>query len=515
MHETPLRRCLTTFDLTLLGFAQMVGAGVFVLTGTVSSTQAGPGVVLSFLVAGIAAFLAALCYAEFGVLLPRTGSAYLFCYAILGEGIAFFAGWCLVAEQMIGIAAVSRALSGSIDGIFNQWIQNKTIETFGRINIYWLNPYPDFLAIPLIFIVHCIVMIGAKSTANMNNLMSIIKVAVLVLISIIGFTKADITNWTNSGTGGFLPFGMRGVFSGAASCFFAFVGFHQACVAGEEAITPRRSIPLSLIITVPCVCILYMLASSSLTLLQPYCDIDELTPFQGAVAYAGMTWARHLITFGTIMALATTLVASVYAMPRIIYAIAVDGLLFSWMGTVNPQTYTPLNVIFTNAILTGTLALFVNMQILVEFYAICNLICFTLVAIALIKFHYQKPDDSPLFQKAIIEDDHLLLLETSYDETGELRPIALKLPLIKTISSIFSMDIILAAMVTYQVAFVMVCTIAYHSVGFRHWYILFFLVVFGTMAFFSFLVLSLHHTNDYNSGFRVSVDFYLFEWRPT
>ena len=506
VFATPLSRCLTTMDLTVLGLAQMIGAGIFVLAGSVAKDVAGPSVVVSFILAGIAAVLSAFCYAEFGSLIPRTGSAYLFCYSVLGEGIGFIVGWCVVSEQIIGGATVAKAFSGAIDSLFDNAISNATMEAVGTISVSGLSPYPDFVAILPIVATSALAISGAKITALFNNTLTVVQIIVLLFIIIAGFLYANIDNWTNTRTGGFFPYGVGGTITGAATCFFAFVGFDSIAVAGEEAKDPRKSIPLALLISMPIVCLLYFLATCSLTLMQPYYDIDILAPFAVAFESVGLTWAKYVVDVGALVALLTTLLAGAYGLPRVIYAMSSDGLLFSWLGNVNSVTKTPVYAILTSTLLIIILAVLFDLDTLVELYSIGTLISFTAVAIALIKLHYTVPDDSPLFRGYVTEDSDELqpLAVKSPTDVGKLRPFVQKLSPLPWLSSLLSVNGILLGMLTFQILFGITAAISYHGIGFDHWYIRMLLVIFTLVATFFFIVLALHQTNDHTSGFRVS-----------
>ena len=297
--ETPLRRCLNTFDLTLLGVGHMIGSGLFVLTGTVVHNVAGPGAVLSYLLAGFAAILASLCYAEFGSRVPKAGSAYTYTYVTIGELFAFIIGWNIILEHWLGIAAVARAWSGSFDAIFSGAIRNATLTHIGHIQVAWLSEYPDCLALAVVLALTVFIACGAKASVSVNTVFTIINLAVITGIILAGLSLAEGNNWTNSDHGGFLPFGFTGVFAGAATCFYAYIGFEGIATAGEEAEKPAKSIPIATGLAVGITTILYFGSSVALTLLVPYYDVDLAAPFPTAFAQRGLNWARVIIAVGT------------------------------------------------------------------------------------------------------------------------------------------------------------------------------------------------------------------------
>ncbi|KAH1016600.1 hypothetical protein HUJ04_007796 [Dendroctonus ponderosae] len=210
--ETPLNRCLHTFDITLLGIGHMVGAGIYVLTGTVAKDIAGPGIVISFLLAGLACLLSALCYAEFGTRIPKAGSAYVYTYITIGEFWAFLIGWNILLEHMIGAASVARAWSGYLDSLLGGVISNTTLSITGEMHEQLLGKYPDFLAFAVCIFYAMVLGIGVRHSALVNTCLTTINLFVMVLIIAAGLYTANGENWSKRG--GFLPFGFSGVLAG-------------------------------------------------------------------------------------------------------------------------------------------------------------------------------------------------------------------------------------------------------------------------------------------------------------
>ncbi|KAL0268270.1 UNVERIFIED_CONTAM: hypothetical protein PYX00_010281 [Menopon gallinae] len=194
---TPLNRCLNTFDITLLGIGHMVGAGIYVLTGTVAKDLAGPGIILSFLLAGITSLLAALCYAEFGTRVPRAGSAYVYTYYSIGEFWAFVIGWNIILEHMIGAASVARAWSGYVDSLFDGAISNATLSIFGEMHVHLLGHYPDVLAFAVCLTYAGLLGVGVKTSAVINSIFTLINQVVLGIVVCVGFYYAKLDNWTS------------------------------------------------------------------------------------------------------------------------------------------------------------------------------------------------------------------------------------------------------------------------------------------------------------------------------
>ncbi|KAL8578069.1 hypothetical protein ACOMHN_019785 [Nucella lapillus] len=393
-HHTELRRCLTTFDLTLLGIGHMVGSGIYVLSGTIVNTKAGPSAILSYLFAGVAALLSALCYAEFGARIPKAGSAYSYTYVTIGEIWGFLVGWNLLLEYVLGTAAVGRSWSGTVDSLFDGAIRNGTLKYVGYLShdSEWVSEYPDFLAAGIIMVMFLVVSAGAKQSLILNSLFTILNMFVILFILCFGFSHADVAYWTDSQFGGFFPFGVSGTLSAAASCFFAYIGFEGIGVAGEEAHNPAKSIPLATLVAILVVTVTYMSATSALTLMVPYYDVSLTAAFPAALERVGATWERYLVTVGTLIGISCSMLGGAFGMPRTVYAMANDGLLLRCLGNVNPFTHTPILSTLLFGTLTAILALFISMETLVEFLSVGTLFVYSVVAANLIILRYS-PDE--------------------------------------------------------------------------------------------------------------------------
>uniref|UniRef100_H0W7D8 Solute carrier family 7 member 4 n=1 Tax=Cavia porcellus TaxID=10141 RepID=H0W7D8_CAVPO len=338
--ETSLRRCLSTLDLTLLGVGGMVGSGLYVLTGTVAKDMAGPAVLLSFGLAAVASLLAALCYAEFGARVPRTGSAYLFTYVSMGEVWAFLIGWNVLLEYLIGGAAVARAWSGYLDAIFSHRIRNLTESQVGVWHVPFLAQYPDFLAAGILLVASAFVSCGARVSSWLNHTFSAISLIVILFIIILGFILAHPQNWSAK-EGGFAPFGFSGIMAGTATCFYAFVGFDVIAASSEEAQNPRRAVPIAIAISLGLAAGAYILVSTVLTLMVPWHSLDPDSALADAFYRRGYNWAGFIVAAGSICAMNTVLLSNLFSLPRIVYAMAADGLFFQVFAHVHPRTQPP------------------------------------------------------------------------------------------------------------------------------------------------------------------------------
>ncbi|CAH8843656.1 unnamed protein product [Trichobilharzia szidati] len=402
--KTELKRCLTAFDLAALGIGTTLGAGLYILVGDVARTVAGPGVMLSFFVAAVASVLSGLCYAEFGARVPQSGSAYIYSYITVGELMAFVIGWNLILEYIIGTASVARAWSSNFDGLLN----GQLTEFFRKhlsMNLSGLSEYADPLAVATIVLMTIFLSIGVKESTIINNVFTVINLAVIVFLIVAGLIYADIKNWmvnpnnvtynatvsrADVGDGGFLPFGINGVLSGAGTCFFAFVGFDIIATTGEEVRNPQRAIPLSIIICLLVCFMVYALISATVTLMLPYYEISSVAPLPLAFDKHGLHWAKYLIAVGALCALTTSLLGSMFPLPRVLYAMATDGLLFRFLGKVNARFQTPLIGTIVSGVTGCIMAGLFSLQDLVDMMSIGTLLAYTLVSVSVLLLRGQR-----------------------------------------------------------------------------------------------------------------------------
>nr|XP_008542823.1 PREDICTED: cationic amino acid transporter 4-like [Equus przewalskii] len=415
--ETSLQRCLSTLDLTLLGVGATVGSGLYVLTGTVAKEMAGPAVLVSFSMAAVASLLAALCYVEFGARVPRTGSAYVFTYVSMGELWAFLIGWNVLLEYLLGGAAVARAWSSYLDSIFSHRIQSFTEAHVGIWQVPFLSQYPDFWAAVIPLLASTFVSCGARVSSWLNHVLLAINMLVILFIIILGFVLARPYNWS-ADEGGFAPFGFSGIMAGAATCFFAFLGFGVIAASSEEAQNPKRAVPMAIIITLSLVAVAYILVSTVLTLIVPWHSLDPDSAPADAFYQRGYSWAGFIVTAGAISAMNTVLLSDIFTLPRIVYAMATDGLFFQVFAHVHPRTQVPVVGILVFGVLMAFLALLLDLQTLVQFRSISILLTFTFVATSIIVLRFHKsPPASSLDPASPVGTE-----QASAAEPGQLRP---------------------------------------------------------------------------------------------
>lgn len=394
-----LHRCLSAFDLVMLGIGCIIGTGIFVLTGIVAANQAGPGVIFSFLIAGFACAFAALSYAELASSIGGCGSAYGYSYVAFGEFIAWMVGWILLLEYGIAIAAVANGWSGYF---------NNALIAVGL-------GLPDFLTRPpaqdgiinlpaslIILMIMGLLILGVKQSAKFNAAMVFLKVAAIAIFILIALFHVNPINWSP-----FLPYGWFdtlpsgktvGVLAGASIVFFAYIGFDAVSTAAEEAINPQRDLPIGIIGSLIFCTLIYISVSALLTGMLPYTNLNVSSPVAFALQKIGLNSASAIVATGVIAGLTTVMLVLYYALTRIILAMSRDGLLPIKLSNINPRTRTPIKLIIICGLVMSLIAGFVSLGTLAEIVNIGTLSAFTVVCFGVIALRNHGKKNSLTFR---------------------------------------------------------------------------------------------------------------------
>ncbi|CAH2255209.1 cationic amino acid transporter 2-like [Pararge aegeria] len=391
-----LRRCLSVWDLTALGVGSSLGVGVYVLIGSVALHLAGPSIVLSFLIAAVAAIFAGLCYAEFGARVPKAGSAYIYTYVTVGEFVAFIIGWDMILEAVFGTASVARGLSMYVDSMTNSSM-SAWLTAVVPISSAHFSPYFDFFSFLVVMTLGVLLAFGVRESSMVNNLFTSFNLLIIVFIILAGAFKADLSNWRipqadvpeDRGVGGFFPYGVWGMLKGAAVCFYGFVGFDSISSTGEEVRDPRRAIPFSIMSTQVIVFLAYAGVAIVVTMMMPYYLQETVASVATSFTYVGWDWARWLVTAGAVVGITASLYGGMFPLPRLLYSMASDGLLFRWLARVTVARKSPTIATMLSAVVIALLAAILELNELILMMCVGTLLSYTIVAACVIILRYR------------------------------------------------------------------------------------------------------------------------------
>ena len=402
LTDHSLKRALGALNLTMLGIGAIIGTGIFVLTGTVAALNAGPAVVLSFVLAGVASIFAALCYSEFASLVPMAGSAYTYGYATLGELIAWIIGWDLVLEYALGAVTVAIGWSGYVVSFLKDIGINVpcTLSAARGLPVQCgdgttATAIFNLPAVLIIAIVTTLLVIGIKESANFNNIIVFVKVAV-VLLFIAGATHAiNPANWhpfipPNTGTRG--EFGWTGVMTGAGIVFFAYIGFDAVSTAAQEAKNPQRDMPIGIIGSLLICTVLYILVSAIATGVMPYKELNVPDPIAVAADRAGLGWMSSLIKLGAIAGLSSVILVMLLGQSRVFWTMSKDGLLPQFVNKIHPRFQTPYLTSIITGIGVAIVSAFLTVREAGSLVSIGTLLAFVIVSIGIMVLRIREPN---------------------------------------------------------------------------------------------------------------------------
>ncbi|KAK9203383.1 hypothetical protein WN943_013637 [Citrus x changshan-huyou] len=386
-----MKRKLMWYDLVALGVGGMLGVGVFVTTGPVALQISGPSVFISYIIAGISALLSSLCYTEFSVQIPVAGGAFSYLRVTFGEFVGYFAGANILMEYVLSNAAVARSFTDYLchavgENDPNSW----RVEVDGLFKGYNML---DFPAVALVLLLTLCLCHGTKESSILNLIMTIFHVVFFGFIIIAGFCNGSVQNLVKPG--GLAPFGVKGIVDGAATVYFSYIGYDSVSTLAEEIQNPSKSLPLGIVGSVLIVSLLYSLMALSLCLMVPYNKILKDASFSMAFRNIGWAWASNVVGAGASLGIVASLLVAMLGQARYLCVIGRARLVPTWLAKVHPSTGTPLNATLFLGLCTASIALFTELNIVLEMISISTLLVFYLVANALIYRRYVMISNNP------------------------------------------------------------------------------------------------------------------------
>ncbi len=418
--EHSLKRVLGPINLIMLGVGAIIGAGIFVLTGSAAARYAGPAIVISYILAGIACAFAGLCYAEFASLIPIAGSAYTYGYATLGEIFAWIIGWDLILEYAFGAATVASGWSSTLIAFLQDYgirIPPQICDTPGSIWVLFqdrwvpittlagkgidLNVLPhvtaqfNLLAFLAILVVTTILVVGIQESATLNTTIVFVKLfAVVTFIAVAGAYVFHHQPQTRVNLTPFVPvaYGWAGVIRAAGVVFFAYIGFDAVSTAAQEAKNPQRDMPIGILGSLVICTVLYILVSFLLTGTVHYTRLNVGAPVSLAIRETGVKWGSYVVNAGALAGLSTVMLVMLLGQSRVFYSMSRDGLLWKWAGEIHPKFRTPYKSSIVVGLFVAVFAAVVPIGVLGELVSIGTLLAFVIVCAGIWILRVRKPD---------------------------------------------------------------------------------------------------------------------------
>ncbi len=423
---TTLKRALGPFNLVALGIGAVIGAGIFVLTGQAAALYAGPAVPLSMALVGVACAFAGLCYAEMASTVPVAGSAYTYVYATLGEFLAWIVGWDLVLEYAAGAAGVSVGWSANLVallGLFGihlpdalassptAWCTAAQVGTMAvpgclHPGLNLTGAIVNLPAVCIVALMSTVLVIGIRESARVTNAIVVLKVAIVLLVAIVGLSHITPANWKpfippNGGEWG--TYGWSGVLRGAGLVFFAYIGFDAVSTTAQEARNPQRDMPIGILGSLVVCTLLYMIMSAVLTGMVSYKELNLPAPTAYAMQQVGAPWAlQAIIDVGVVLGLASVILVMLLGQSRVFFSMSRDGLLGPWAGKVHPRWRTPyISTIYTG-VAVGIASGLLPLQLLGQLVNIGTLLAFVLVCAGVLILRSRRPDLERPFKTPLV-----------------------------------------------------------------------------------------------------------------
>ncbi|WMV56857.1 hypothetical protein MTR67_050242 [Solanum verrucosum] len=403
--QNEMKKTLTWWDLIWFGMGAVIGAGIFVLTGLEANQEAGPAVVLSYVVSGVSALLSVFCYTEFAVEIPVAGGSFAYLRVELGDFVAFIAAGNILLEYVIAGAAVARTWTSYFATLLNFNSDKFLIKVDSLAEGYnELDP----IAVGVCIIICIIAILSTKGSSRLNYIATIVHIFVIFFIIICGLIKSDTKNYTP-----FAPFKVRGIFKASAVLFFAYVGFDAVSTMAEETKNPGRDIPIGLIGSMVITTFLYCLLAITLCLMQPYQKIDTQAPFSVAFKSVGWNWAQYIVAAGALKGMTSVLLVGAVGQARYLTHISRTHMMPPWFSQVNAKTGTPVNATAVMSCATAIIALFTKLDILSNLLSISTLFIFMLVALALLVRRYYVHGETTIANRNKLITFLLIILASS------------------------------------------------------------------------------------------------------
>jgi APA family basic amino acid/polyamine antiporter len=412
-----LKRGLGAGSLTLLGIGGVIGAGIFVLTGQQAAVNAGPAIVLSFVLAGVVCFFAAMCYAELASMIPVSGSAYTYTYATLGEFVAWLIAWDLILEYGLAAATVAAGWAGHFRdmlegfGLSLPHAWSAAPFTFEGGKFVETGAYLNVPAIVVVCLMGWLLITGITQSAVVNNVIVSLKAAVVLAVICFGFAYVNPEYWQPLIPARIEPtpadphghYGLPGILTAAGVIFFAYIGFEAVSTAAQEAKNPQKNMPIGILASLAICTVLYILMSLVITGLAPYTTLNNDAPVARALAQVPqLGWLRQLVNIAVTIGLGSTILSLLYGQSRIFYAMSRDGLLPPLFGKVNPKTRTPIWGTIITSVAAGLVGGLFPISVLGELVSMGTLLAFALICGGVLYLRIKEPDVPRSFKTPIV-----------------------------------------------------------------------------------------------------------------